>query len=173
MHSVWHALSLRFCRNLFSLLMRCVYAGVLWNPERGASHARDRSRLPYNWFVQVLRNFCAVAVLCLWTSSPLLSCVLSFAQMNTEEMACCKQMAGDCGAMNNSSHSCCKKVAQAGDVLAFDSGSTHPLPDHQLQSPAGLPVLGILFPAEPQVSTIFSPSHSPPLRTGSSLVLRI
>src|SRR5262249_13748974 len=113
------------------------------------------------------------AILCLWTSSPLLSCVLSFAQMNEEEMACCKKMAGDCGAMNNSSHPCCRKVAQAGDVLAFDTGSTHPLPDHQLQSPAELPFLGIMLPAEHRASNIFSPSHSPPLRSVSSLVLRI
>lgn len=116
---------------------------------------------------------CAVAVLCLWTSSPLLSCVLSFAQMNQEEMACCKQMAGDCGAMNNSAHSCCKKVAPASDALAFSSAGTQPLPDPQLSS---LPIVSIpnsVLPGEPQVVRIFSPSHSPPLPNGSSLVLRI
>src|SRR5690242_10264998 len=69
---------------------------------------RPGPRFPYNWYVRVVRNLCAVAVLCLWTSSPLLSCVLSFAQMNQEELACCKRMAGDCGAMNSSGHSCCK-----------------------------------------------------------------
>jgi len=93
--------------------------------------------------------------------------------MNEEEMACCKKMAGDCGAMNNSSHPCCRKVAQAGDVLAFDTGSTHPLPDHQFQSPAEVPILGIMLPGEHQISSIFSPSHSPPPHSGSSLVLRI
>jgi hypothetical protein len=93
--------------------------------------------------------------------------------MSEEEMACCKQMAGDCGAMNNSGHSCCKKVSQAGDVLAFSSASTHPLPDLQLQSPVRLPIVAITFPAEHHVLTIFSPSHSPPLPNGSSLVLRI
>jgi hypothetical protein len=129
--------------------------------------------MPYNCCVRLLRNLCAVAALCFLASSPLLSCVLSFAQMNEEEMACCKQMAGDCGAMNNSSHSCCKKVAQAGDVLAFNFGSTHPLPDHQFQTLTEVPVAGIMLPAEHQVASIFSPSHSPPLSNGSSLVLRI
>jgi hypothetical protein len=56
--------------------------------------------------------------------------------MNEEEMACCKQMAGDCGAMNNSAHSCCKKVSQAGDVLAFSSVNIHSSLDHQFQSHA-------------------------------------
>jgi len=93
--------------------------------------------------------------------------------MNEEEMACCKKMAGDCGAMNNSAHPCCKKVAQAGDVLAFDTGRTHVLPDHQFQSLAELPILASMLPAEHRVSSIFSPSHSPPLPGVSSLVLRI
>src|SRR5690349_921928 len=110
------------------------------NPQRNA--CLD-PRMPYNSFVRELRNLCAVAVLCLWTSTPLLSCVLSFAQMNAEEMACCKQMAGDCGAMNNSGHSCCKKISQPGDVLAFSSAGTQSFADHQLQSLAGLPVVDI------------------------------
>lgn len=123
--------------------------------------------------MRVVRNLCAVAVLCLWTSNPLLSCVLSFAQMNQAEMACCKRMAGDCGAMNNSEHSCCKKLAQASDVLALSSAGTHSLPDHQLSSVDVSASITTLVPVTHPFSSIFSPSHSPPLANGSSLVLRI
>ena len=140
---------------------------------RKMEHLKSSRGVPaYNFAVRVLRNLCAIAVLCLWTSTPLLSCVLSFAQMNEEEMACCKQMAGDC-AMNNSSHSCCKKVAQAGDVLAFSSSSTYLLLEHQLSSVELRPSVTTIVPAEHHLSIIFSPSHSPPLPNGWSLVLRI
>jgi len=93
--------------------------------------------------------------------------------MNQEEMACCRRMVGDCGAMSNSGHSCCKKIAQASDILAFNSVGTHPSQDHQTTQVAALSVPDSTLPDGHPVRRIFSPSHSPPLANGSSLVLRI
>jgi hypothetical protein len=54
------------------------------------------------------RSTFVVLLLFMWTAAPALRCAIPSESLTPDEQACCKEMGGHCGDMEN--HSCCKKV---------------------------------------------------------------
>ena len=121
--------------------------------------------------MRVLRATFVGGLLVVFTATPSLACMKAFSQMSEAEMACCKKMAMDCGAMKNSDHPCCQQqtvspIGTAHISLAQTQTATIavavPQPDLSLNSPAWQ-----------QSYQVHRQSHSPPIPNGSSIVLRI
>ena len=112
----------------------------------------------------------ALFVILAVTSAPALTCLSFVAQMDMQQMACCKHMSDDCD-MGTGNQSCCGHD-NAQSLRAI-------LPDkviHLQPATVALPVAaGIVQPAQTaQASFIFSDDGSPPLQPpGSITVLRI
>jgi hypothetical protein len=51
-----------------------------------------------------------IAAFLLWISTPALACLAKPEKMTEAEMQCCREMAGQCGAMAKAEHSCCPKT---------------------------------------------------------------
>ena len=63
----------------------------------------------------MMRRFLCVTLALLWTGSVVAACLPAHA-MTDDEMACCKNMAGDCE--KASEHSCCKQPADGAAMMA-------------------------------------------------------
>ena len=121
--------------------------------------------------MRLLRHIFVALLLCVLTTGPGLACVAAFSQMSKAEMACCKKMAGDCGAMKNAEHSCCQKstVSAADEALISGPQISSGIVILALPQPA----LSATAPAFQQSYEVLRQSHSPPRPNGSSLILRI
>src|SRR5437667_12016165 len=82
--------------------------------------------------MRVARILTVAILLVLWGALPALAWLLPQRALSPAEMKCCAQMAGDCGGKMQTSHSCCKPVANPG-VAALTAAS-------QAQSPALAPL---------------------------------
>src|SRR5947208_3504591 len=120
--------------------------------------------------MRILRIFAVVTLLILWGALPALACLLPQRALSPAEMKCCAQMAGNCGGKMQTSHSCCKPVANQG-VAALTAAS-------QAQS---LALVAVTAPLS-QGSLILAPLrvmreqhvHPPPNRDAPSIeILRI
>jgi hypothetical protein len=69
----------------------------------------------------------AAAALVLLFAAPLMACLTPDAQLTAEEKACCRAMAGQCGDMGPSGHSCCDEAAPA-DTHIYLSSCLHHTP---------------------------------------------
>jgi hypothetical protein len=129
------------------------------------------SRSEYPKTVRMIRSIFAGALLAMFTASPSLACLSTFSQMNEAEMACCKKMAYDCGAMKNAEHSCCQKTSVFTNDKVLISGVQRL---SGITAPAShLPAFRANIPVLQQSYEVHWQSHSPPIPGGSSLVLRI
>lgn len=121
--------------------------------------------------VRTAVKFGILALALLIGAGPIMACMLPDADMTAAENACCREMAGNCGANMQSSHSCCKTVVSKENPALLAS-------PHKVVQPTA--VLVALLPAEhlalPQSHGLPQPeqSHSPPFSRPSSIqVLRI
>jgi hypothetical protein len=107
-----------------------------------------------------------------WALVPQLACFLPETTMTESEADCCKQMAGDCGDANMSSHACCRQV------LRSDVATTVKAPrqiDPPVESAAtfvtlDLPPLPYAADGRFIIATVHAPPPDPQV---SSLTLRI
>jgi hypothetical protein len=70
--------------------------------------------------VRIIAKFMTVLLLLFVAGMPVMACMQPDTAMTSEEMACCKQMANDCGDMGDQSsgHDCCKKTTVRTDAAA-------------------------------------------------------
>src|SRR5437764_350137 len=64
--------------------------------------------------MRVARILTVAILLALWGALPALACLLPQRALTPSEMKCCAHMAGNCGGKMQTSHSCCKPVANQG-----------------------------------------------------------
>src|SRR5205814_8662622 len=64
--------------------------------------------------MRVARILTVAILLVLWGALPALACLLPQRALTPSEMKCCAHMAGNCGGKMQTSHSCCKPVANQG-----------------------------------------------------------
>ena len=104
---------------------------------------------------------------------PAMACMVSDAQMNAEERACCRAMKYQCEQMGmQGSHSCCQKVPQAAHDNALDTKavSYHPIVVTLAWVTAAECFHPTLMSSAWSMQLDYSPPQSPP---GSISVLRI
>src|ERR1700689_2713283 len=106
-------------------------------------------------------------ILLMWLSaSPAMACLLPSAQLTSDEMACCRHMAGMCDQMaKNTSHSCCVKVRTHNPtyLAVRDNSSTQQVYAAERLAVAGQYVIRAAetFRLSP-IDGKYPPGHSPP-----------
>ena len=121
--------------------------------------------------MRVLRAIFVGALLVVFTATPSLACMKAFSQMSEAEMACCKKMAMDCGAMKNSDHPCCQQ--QTVSPIGAAQVSLAQTQTLLIAVAVSAPALSVSTSDLQQSYEVHRQSHSPPIPNGSSLVLRI
>ena len=113
----------------------------------------------------------ALGVLVALTSSPTLNCTSLFYKMDLQEMACCKNMAGNCD-MGMQHESCCQSSS---DPYAANAATTSkvvhaPTPTRAIVLPFSIDSFLIASRTTPTEADDGSPPPSPP---GGVTILRI
>jgi hypothetical protein len=72
--------------------------------------------------MRIFRQFGVLFLLLVTCLAPAMACMVSDAQMNTEERACCRAMKNQCGQMEMpASHGCCQKIPPSIHDNALDT----------------------------------------------------
>jgi len=132
---------------------------------------QDRSLL---MAMRSLRQFGVLVLLLVSCLAPAMACVVSNAEMNTEERACCRMMKNRCGQMDNmpGSHGCCQKAPPSVHDNALD---TKAVTFHPVVAPViWLAAFELVNPASAVAEWVERPDYSPPeSRPATISILRI
>jgi hypothetical protein len=82
-------------------------------------------------FFMMLRRLPILALIVLLATAPILAC-LPTPSMTSDEMACCKKMAGNCD-MGTGNHSCCKTTVTTPQLAAISHNTQLHQPDALVQ----------------------------------------
>lgn len=119
------------------------------------------------------RQFGIVILLLVSYLTPAMACVVSDAQMNAQERACCQTMSEQCGQTDMAAgHSCCQKVpASNGEkVLPTTTAAFHPI----VTAIVYVGLFDLLTPAVNATQWVRRPDYSPPESPPASVsVLRL
>lgn len=80
--------------------------------------------------MRLFRQFGVLVLLLMTCFAPAMACMVSDAQMNTEERACCRMMKSQCGQMEMpASHGCCQKTPPSvhNNALETKTVTVHPI----------------------------------------------
>src|SRR5271163_2252652 len=124
--------------------------------------------------MRVLRQFGVLVLLLVSCLAPAMACMVSSAEMNIEERACCRTMKNQCGQMGNmpASHGCCQKTPPSVHDNALDTKTVtfHPV----VASVIWLSALELVNPASTVVGWVEHSDYSPPESPPSTIsILRI
>ena len=113
----------------------------------------------------MLRQFGVMVLLLVTCLAPAMACMVSDAEMSTQEQACCRMMKNQCGQMGMpASHGCCRKTPPSVHDNALETKvvSFHPvvvtviwLAASELMNPASVASGGVEY-------SHYSPPKSPP-----------
>jgi hypothetical protein len=123
--------------------------------------------------VRILRQFGVLVLLLVSCLAPAMACMVSNAEMNAEEQACCRMMKNQCGQMEMpSSHGCCQKTPLGVHDNALD---TKTVTVHPVIAPVvWLATFRIVNPPLTVIGWAEHPEYSPPKSPPSTnSILRI
>jgi hypothetical protein len=108
-----------------------------------------------------------VALVFVWVCTPAIACLISPRNLTPVEMACCRQMKGDCGGMATKKHSCCPPVSPSlqndKKVVSVVERFAPPAPIFQSASPTVVPQLLTILDYHISPSTSAESPPSAPL----------
>ncbi|MEO6909782.1 MAG: hypothetical protein ABI158_02520 [Edaphobacter sp.] len=123
--------------------------------------------------MKATRHFGVVILLLASYLTPAMACVVSNAQMNAQERACCRTMSKKCGQVDMpASHGCCHKTLSSNHANALYTKTTtfHPA----VTAVVSIALSELLAPATSATEWVDRPDYSPPESPPSSvLILRI
>ena len=103
-------------------------------------------------------RFAALALVLLLVSVPVAACFAASAQMSAAEGACCRHMAGQCGAADMpASHSCCQPSARQDQPWVKSERPAPPVLAVIDQAP-----LAAVFASATADPALLAPQHAPP-----------
>lgn len=123
--------------------------------------------------MRILRQFGVLVLLLVSCLAPAMACMVSNAEMNAEEQACCRMMKNQCGQMEMpSSHGCCQKTPLGVHDNALD---TKTVTVHPVIAPVvWLATFRIVNPPLTVIGWAEHPEYSPPKSPPSTnSILRI
>jgi hypothetical protein len=123
--------------------------------------------------MRIFRQFGVVVLLLVSCLAPAMACMVSDAQMNSEERACCRMMKDQCGQMEMpASHGCCQKAPASVHDNALD---TKTVVFHPVVAPViWLAAFELVNPTSSVTGWVERPDDSPPQSPPSTIsVLRI
>jgi hypothetical protein len=118
-----------------AILELCRWSPTVHRHERWPSH-RDSVNpdsdfgYPMRRSMKAVRQFGLVLLLLASYLTPAMACMVSGAQMNAEERACCRAMKNQCGQMGMpASHGCCQKAPKSSqeNAVATKAVTCHPV----------------------------------------------
>jgi hypothetical protein len=121
--------------------------------------------------VRCLAKMTAMLLAAALLGPPLMACLVSPEQMSAAEMACCKQMAGDCGAGMSANHPCCQKTVtvHAPALMSVPISVTR----HAATAAAAFDLVTTAQPLPADSLVAAGPRHPPPESPPPLAVLRI
>ena len=99
--------------------------------------------------MRVARILTVAILLVLWGALPALACLLPQRALSPAEMKCCAQMAGNCGGKMQTSHSCCKPVANQGVAVLTAANQVKPISMALLVTPLSADSSPLAFRSAP------------------------
>lgn len=125
--------------------------------------------------MKALRQLVLIFAVCLPLVAPAMACMIPGAHMSSAEMACCKQMATECGSTSMPvSHGCChKSLPLTGYLSTVPASSIIHSVISQMISPALLPIFQVRDAGVSRMHIVdwqAAPAQSPP---ATSSILRI
>jgi hypothetical protein len=123
--------------------------------------------------VRYCRQFAVLVLLLVSCLAPAMACVVSNAQMSTQERACCRAMKSQCGQMEMpASHGCCDKTPPSVHDNALDTKTVtfHPV----VASILWLAAFELVNPTSAVTGWVERPDYSPPKSPPATIsILRI
>ena len=120
--------------------------------------------------MRVARILTVAILLALWGALPALACLLPQRALTPSEMKCCAHMAGNCGGKMQTSHSCCKPVANQGVAVLTAANQVKPISMALLVTPLSAASSPLAFRSVTREQRV----HPPPHGDGLSIeILRI
>src|SRR5205814_8637314 len=120
--------------------------------------------------MRVARILTVAILLVLWGALPALACLLPQRALSPAEMKCCAQMAGNCGGKMQTSHSCCKPVANQGVAVLTAASQAQSLALAAVTAPLSQGSLKLAPLSVMCEQHVHPPPESPPVLT---TILRI
>jgi hypothetical protein len=117
-----------------------------------------------------IRSTLAIALLFMWTGAPALRCLVPGETLTSQEQACCKSIAGQCGDSTASTHPCCK-IAGSTAQPALAAAQATVRAAVPFAATISAPADSVIVP-EFSLDSLVGPSP-PPLLKQSSPILRI
>ena len=123
--------------------------------------------------MRVLRQIGVLVLLLVSCLAPAMACMVSSAEMSTQERACCRMMKNQCGQMEMpASHGCCQKTPPSvhDNALNTKAVAFHPV----IVPVIWLAASELVNPASAVTARVEHPDYSPPKSSPASVaVLRI
>jgi hypothetical protein len=124
--------------------------------------------------MRISRQFGALVLLLASCLAPAMACMVSNAQMNAEERACCRMMKNQCGQMEMpASHGCCQKtplLSARDNSLNRKAVTFHPV----IAPVVWLAAFAVMNPPTDVTAWVERPDYSPPKSPPSTIsILRI